>query len=162
MHLHSKVGSALQTCTLWLEESATTIELSGPTAIPLGQVKHPGPLPRLPILKRSCLFCIYWLLRVVPTSAKPPENFINSGYAYMLDVEITRLSFYVAKFNHILCRLLPLYSMYRLKQCAPVENLLSRLFRFELRVRILMLPLKRLRRMLVHVAIYSVLSARVQ
>lgn len=84
MHLHSTVGSALPTCTLWLEESATTIELSGPTAIPLGQVKHPGPLPRLPILKRSCLFCMYWLLRVVPTSAKPPENFINSGYAYAL------------------------------------------------------------------------------
>lgn len=74
------------TWTRWLDESATTIELSGPTAIPRGQVKHPGPLPRLPILNRSCLFCKYWLLRVVPTSPKPGIYFDNMTKSNLWDL----------------------------------------------------------------------------
>lgn len=59
------------TWTLWFEESATTIELSGPTAIPRGHVKHPGSLPRLPTLNCRRRFCRYWLLGEEPAAAKP-------------------------------------------------------------------------------------------
>lgn len=59
------------TCTLWLDESATTIVLSGPTAIPRGHVKHPGSLPRLPTLNCKRRFCMYWLLGEEPAAAKP-------------------------------------------------------------------------------------------
>lgn len=38
----------------------TTIELSGPTATPRGQVKDPGSLPRVPNFINTFRFCMYW------------------------------------------------------------------------------------------------------
>lgn len=63
-----------QTCTRWFDESATTIVLSGPTAMPRGQVKQPGSLPRLPTLNCKRRFCRYWLLGEEPAAAKPEQT----------------------------------------------------------------------------------------
>ena len=40
----------------------TTIELSGPTATPRGQVNEPASLPRVPNLSNTLRFCMYWCL----------------------------------------------------------------------------------------------------
>ena len=53
--------------TRWLDESATTMELSGPTAMPRGQVNNPGWDPRDPKVSSRVCFCIrlalFWLKR---------------------------------------------------------------------------------------------------
>ena len=63
---------SLKTCTRWLEESATTMALSGPTAIPLGQVKSPGWEPLEPNVINKLCFCekylIYNLLLCIGTN----------------------------------------------------------------------------------------------
>lgn len=68
----TKIPFESNTCMRWLDESATTKLLSGPTATPRGHVKDPGSLPRPPNWNSCCRLRKYKSLREVPTTPVIP------------------------------------------------------------------------------------------